>query len=155
MTQETYEETPESLTVRQIRIGTLGVVTTLLDWISFTREVIATLYQSRWHAELDLRSIKQVMAMDILRCQRPEIGVEGNAVHVLAYNLIRALLFKAACHHELAPRALSFKACLQWLLTHEILFGYTTPEAHACFVVLVTHRVADRPGRKEPRAGWR
>lgn len=30
-------------------------------------------YHARWHIELDMRSIKQVMAMDVLRCKTPEM----------------------------------------------------------------------------------
>ncbi len=31
------------------------------------------LYVQRWHVELDLRSIKSVMGMDILRCKSPDM----------------------------------------------------------------------------------
>ena len=155
MEQETYDELPGTLTLREIRIGRLVLVTTLLDSALFTREAIGALYQSRWHAELDLRCIKQVMAMDVLRCLTPDMVLKEIAVHLLAYNLIRALMCKAAQHYELLPRTLSFKACLQFLLSHRGSFGHRSFDAlevRSFLVVLITHRVADRPGRKEPRA---
>ncbi len=155
MDQDTYHQLPSILTMREIKIGTLVLVTTLLDATSFSREAIGALYQSRWHAELDLRSIKQVMSMDVLRCLTPDMVVKEIAVHVLAYNLIRAVMFKAAEQHELPPRTLSFKACLQFLLSHSIVLRCSpldACDAAPFFVILTTHRVADRPGRKEPRA---
>ena len=155
MEQETYDELPGTLTLREIRIGRLVLVTTLLDSALFTREAIGALYQSRWHAELDLRCIKQVMAMDVLRCLTPDMVLKEIAVHLLAYNLIRALMCKAAQHYELLPRTLSFKACLQFLLSHRGSFGHRSFDAlevRSFLVVLITHRVADRPNRKEPRA---
>ena len=40
----------------------------------------------RWHAELDLRSIKQVMQMDVLRCKTPAMVRKEIWMHLLAYN---------------------------------------------------------------------
>ncbi len=40
----------------------------------------------------------------------------GPVGQLAGYNLIRALMCKAAQQHELLPRTLSFKACLQFLL---------------------------------------
>ena len=33
----------------------------------------AELYNIRWHAEIDLRSLKSVMEMNVLRCKTPEM----------------------------------------------------------------------------------
>ncbi len=155
MDQETYHQLPSTLIVREIKMGTLVLVTTLLDATSFNREAIGALYQSRWHAELELRSVKQVMSMDVLRCQTLDMVLKEIAVHILAYNLIRAVMFKAAEQHSSAPRTLSFKACLQFLLNHSVVLGcrlFDSCDAALFFVILITHRVAERPGRKEPRA---
>jgi hypothetical protein len=38
-----------------------------------TKEDLADLYLKRWSIELDLRSIKIVMQMDVLRCNSPEM----------------------------------------------------------------------------------
>jgi hypothetical protein len=44
------------------------------------------LYVQRWHVELDLRSIKSVMGMDILRCKSPDMVHKEVSAFFLAYN---------------------------------------------------------------------
>src|SRR5262249_35119663 len=91
--RETYRALPESITVREARVRVLQpgfrtksvvVVTTLLDPEQVTKEDLATLYRARWHAELDLRSIKSAMQMGELRCKTPELVRKEVWAHVLA-----------------------------------------------------------------------
>jgi len=42
-----------------------------LDAETFTKADLAQLYRARWNAELDLKSLKQTMRMEILRCKTP------------------------------------------------------------------------------------
>jgi hypothetical protein len=76
---------------------------------------LAKLYRARWHAELDLSSLKQTMQMDVLRCKTPELVRKELWTHILAYNLIRTILAQAAQKHDLEPRSLSFKGAIQSL----------------------------------------
>src|SRR5581483_7522710 len=71
----TYAALPESLTIREcrvqveqpgFRVKTLVVATTLLDPIAFSKDDLAQLYRARWNAELDLRSLKRTLQMDVL-----------------------------------------------------------------------------------------
>jgi IS4 transposase len=55
------------------RSRTLIIATTLLDAEEVTKSDLANLYRARWNAELDLRSLKETMQMDILRCKTPEL----------------------------------------------------------------------------------
>ena len=80
MDDETYNNLPDTLKLREIRVRvrqpgfrtkSLIVVTTLLDADEYTHEDLATVYRQRWHAELNLRSLKIVMQMDHLRCKTP------------------------------------------------------------------------------------
>src|SRR5262249_13200939 len=73
------------------------------------------LYRARWNAELDLRSLKQIMQMDILRCKTPESVRKELWAHMLAYNLIRAIMAQAASRHGIEPRSVSFKGAVQTL----------------------------------------
>jgi IS4 transposase len=43
------------------RSRVLHVVTTLCDPRAFTKDDLAALYRLRWHAELDLRALKDVL----------------------------------------------------------------------------------------------
>ena len=79
---QTYKSLPDDLTIRETRIRveqpgfrskSIVVVTTLLDPGKTTKEDLAFLYRARWNNELDLRSIKATMQMDVLRGKTPEL----------------------------------------------------------------------------------
>ena len=116
--QATYDALPEFLMVREcrvrveqpgFRVKTLVVATTLLDPDEFTRDDLAQLDRARWNAELDLRSLKQTLQMDVLRCKTPELVRKELWTHALAYNLIRTIMAQAATKHGIEPRSISFK----------------------------------------------
>jgi putative transposase len=124
MDQETYDQMPESLTLRQIdskvtepgfRVESLTVVTTLTDAKDIPRVDIAELYHKRWLVELDIRSIKVSLGMDVLRCKTPEMIRKEMWTCLLAYNLIRKTMLQAAKRHKLSPRQLSFSTAIQTL----------------------------------------
>ncbi len=134
-------------------------MTTLLDAAKFTREDLAELYRARWNAELDLRSLKQTMQMDILRCKTPELARKEIWTHILAYNLIRTIMALAADQHGIKQRTIRFKGAIQTL---EAFQPVIATQAHHNFrlrirlyqVILdavASHRVADCPDRFEPR----
>jgi hypothetical protein len=69
----TYTAMPLTLTLRETRVGGLVLITSLLDARQVSKEELLELYHARWHIELDLRAIKSVMQMDVLRCKTPEM----------------------------------------------------------------------------------
>jgi hypothetical protein len=126
MEEATYREIPETLTLREVGIRVkqpgvrsqrIVVVTTLLDPEEVSRKDVADLYRARWQAELDLRSIKVVMQMDVLRAKKPDTVRKELWAHLLAYNLIRTVLAQAAATADLPPRAISFKGAVQTVNT--------------------------------------
>ncbi|MDP2109223.1 MAG: IS4 family transposase, partial [Thiobacillus sp.] len=119
MDDATYAVMPETLVLRETRVGGLTLVTTLIDPGQVSKQELLTLYHARWQVELDLRSIKTVMQMDVLRCKRPERVKKEVAVHLLAYNLVRAVMAQAAFLGQVLPRQLSFKAALQLIRAFE------------------------------------
>jgi hypothetical protein len=164
----TYHSLPDWLTVREARIHieTPGfrtepiiVVTTLLDPQKYPKEDLAELYRARWNQELDLRSIKTTMQMDVLRCKTPELVRKEAWTHLLAYNLIRTVMAQAAAKHGVLPRTLSFKGAIQTLEAFQPLIAQVGPRNrsrrerlyHALLDAIITHRVANRPDRFEPR----
>jgi hypothetical protein len=165
MDEETYARLPAQLTVREVRVRVtqvgyrvrrLVVATTLLDAQVYDREDIAELYHKRWHIELGLRSLKQTMKMDILSCKSPEMVKKEVWAHLLGYNLIRGVMAQAAQAAEVTPRQLSFAGALQTLAAFRwlLLLGEgecLTRGGQALRLAVGTHRVADRPGRVEPR----
>ena len=141
------------------RTRSVVVVTTLLDPKQATKEDLAELYRARWHAELDLRSLKSAMQMGELRGKTPEMVRKEVWAHVLAYNLIRTVMAQAAARHDVAPRSISFKGAMQTLEAFQPLLelGAARDAAgrlrlyHDLLDAIATHRVADRPDRYEPR----
>ena len=116
---------------------------------------MAQLYRARWNAELDLRSLKQTLQMDVLRCRTPELARKELWVHVLAYNLIRAVMAQAAARRGAEPRAISFKGAVQTLLAFQpaiAMAGGADPALYRRVLdAVAAHRVGDRPDRFEPR----
>ena len=105
MDKETYDQTPKSLTLRQVevdveepgfRVDSLVVVTTLTDAKAHTAVDISELYFQRWHVELDIRATKCTLGMDVLRCKSPEMVRKEIWTCLLAYNLIRRTMLQAA-----------------------------------------------------------
>jgi hypothetical protein len=169
MDEDTYAQVPDQLTVRELRVkvgvpgfrvNELVLVTTLVDEDAYTKSEVADLYLKRWSVELDLRSIKCSLQMDILRCKTPEMVRKEIWMHLLAYNLIRGVIAKAAGEHELEPRQISFKGALQTMNEFRRDLERSTPEERVYLITemlaaVAHHRVGDRPDRVEPRANKR
>ena len=168
MNWQDFKALPELLTIRETRVQVqqpgfrsrnIIIVTTLLEAEEVTASDLASLYRARWNAELDLRTLKQTMQMDILRCKTPELVRKEIWTHILAYNLIRAIMAQAATKHDIEPRTISFKGALQTLEAFQPLIatqgnGDWAHRLHLYLKLLdavATHRVADRPDRFEPR----
>ena len=157
MDEATYATMPETLTMREVRAGGRTLITTLTDTRAVSKQELAQLYRYRWHVELDLRSIKAVMQMDILRCKTPTMVEKEIATHLLAYNLVRAVMAQGAFVANLLPRQLSFKAALQLLNAFEMNLRHGPRHGMAMrhtqlLTALAQRRLAHRPNRVEPRA---
>jgi hypothetical protein len=157
MDEATYLAMPETLTVREIKAGGKVIVTTLVDPKQATRKELAKLYTQRWLVEVDLRSIKETLQMDVLRCKTPAMVRKEITVHFIAYNLIRSVMAQAAFRAGISPRTISFKGTLQTLNEFRNKIGLVNeemlPSVFEALINAVTgHRVGHRPGRSEPRA---
>jgi hypothetical protein len=166
--RRTYQSLPEYVTIREARFRVeqpgfrtkaIVVVTALLDPTETTKEDLASLYRARWNNELDLRSIKSTMHMDVLRCKTPELVRKEIWTHILAYNLIRTIMAQAATKRGIEPRTISFKGALQTLEAFQPLIdfqsyrgaSFRTNLYQQLLDAIALHRVADRPDRFEPR----
>jgi IS4 transposase len=166
--QEAYDALPDFLMIRECRVQveqpgfraqTIIVATTLLEAEEITRDDLGQLYRARWNAELDLRSLKRTMQMDVLRCKTPELVRKEIWAHLLAYNLIRTIIAQAASKHGMEPRSISFKGALQTLEAFQPVIALQGQDDAAfrshlyqqILDAIASHRVADRPDRFEPR----
>jgi hypothetical protein len=165
MTGEQYRSYPESLLMRQVSVDARGkgnraeqfkVATTILD-ASIDGGQIGGLFERRWDGEVDIRSVKSTMKMDVLRCKTPEMVRKEVWIHLLAYNLLRTVMAVAAAQSQVEPRKISFKGAKQTLTAFAPKLEAARPEQRAGLVetmlqAVACHRVGDRPGRWEPRA---
>lgn len=165
LSAEEFAAMPGELSLREVRVRvtkpgyrvkTVVVVTTLTDPVEFSRDDIAEMFRQRWHAELDLRSIKTVMQMDVLRCKTPEMVCKEIWMHLLGYNLLRSVLCAAAQEHDVPVRQLSFKGAEQLFQAfyHAILCMPANHLEDFCTILLKAtsqHHVGNRPDRYEPR----
>jgi hypothetical protein len=167
MTPEEYQALPEWLRLRVVRVNVgqrgfrskhLQLVTTLIDADAYPAADLAALYRLRWQAELNLRSLKSVLQMDILRGQSPDILRKEVWAHLLVYNLLRGVMAQAAVAAEASPLEISFTAALQ---TVNAFLPYlrtadTADDAQVVWEVMIVviswKRVGNRPDRYEPRA---
>jgi hypothetical protein len=159
---------PQTLPVRLIRviIETPGfrtrfvlLATTLTDATLYPADALRELYGRRWNIELHFAQIKTVLQLDVLRCQSPGMIAKELQVHLIAYNLVRALMQKAAHLHEVPLERLSFKGSLDTLRhwAAAIHASSKTPRKQAELInrmlaAIASDPVPFRPGRSEPRA---
>jgi len=162
MSQALYESLPEHLPIRVVtfnvttgdRTEPLQVATTLLDHEKYPAPDIGALYGYRWHAELDIFSIKQSLRLDHLRCKSPDMIGREFWTTLLAYNMVRWVCAQAARVHDKLPRQMSFTlACnvllSQWLMPPDPSIREALGQHH--LFQIACNEVGNRPGRIEPR----
>jgi hypothetical protein len=165
MTGEQYRSYPKHLVMREVMVDArdknnrarqFKVVTTILAQ-SIDGKQIGDLYERRWDGEVDIRSIKSTMQMDVLRCKTPDMVHKEIWTHLLAYNLLRTVMAVAANENDIEPRKVSFKGAKQALTAFAPKIEAVRPEDRAPLIdamltTIAYHRVGDRPRRWEPRA---
>jgi hypothetical protein len=167
LTKEQLKALPNTLQLRLVRyrIESPGcrcqeviLVTTLLDAQRFSAAQLAQLYFRRWGVELHFRQIKILLGMDVLRCQSPAMVRKELLMHLVAYNLIRALMQRASLIYHVPLGRLSFKGCLDSLhhFADAIHAAHAKPTRQrqlfdALLLTIATDQVPLRPHRSEPR----
>jgi len=125
MNAEQFQRLPAWLDVRLVchRIGEKGfrtrhlfIATTLLDEKQWPDEKIADLYGSRWQIETCFGHLKTTMKMNVLKCETVDGVMKELAVYLMAYNLVRLALLKAARVQGVSVLRISFVDAMRWLL---------------------------------------
>lgn len=161
-----WESLPKEMKIREVRVvvrrkgfrtRVVIIVTTLLDAEQFSAQELTDLFAERWHCELDLRSIKQALGMERLRCETPNMVRKELWMYLLAYNLLRVRMAQAAAVHGELPRRLSFTSARNHVHNFAPYLSHTTGEEFRrveleLLKAIAQSRVPHRPGRKEPRA---
>lgn len=116
ITREKWKDIPEAMTVRHVTVNVdipgfrtknFVLATTLMDEKKYPREALAALYLRRWKVEIFIRDIKTTMRMDILRCKTPNMVHKELTLFIIAYNLIRILIWEAVLKKDVDPFRIS------------------------------------------------
>lgn len=153
MTQEDYDNSPDTLTIRELYVGGKVLITTILPPKDASKSALKALYKRRWEIEVDFRFIKTTMGMEVLSCKTAEMAEKEIWVYFLAYNLIRLLMAQSALLSELLPQQISFKHTVQlWLAWDQQGAIEAGTDVKILFLLIAQKRVGNRSGRIEPRA---
>lgn len=167
MSEEDYQRQPQELWMRYVdvqverngfRPEAFTVATTMLRRSQFPASWIRSIYLSRWLEELDIRSIKCSLGMDILRAKSPAMVRTELWSCLLAYNLIRMKMLQSCSREERDPRSVSFTVSQQLLGTNWLLgavIGVPLELAELGRRVPCSVQVGHREGRIEPRENKR
>ena len=165
LSKDEFHALPSTITVREIyyyifvpgfRTEQVSLITTLLDTTTYSTLDIVGLYGKRWDVELDLRHLKTTLGMDVLRCKTPSMVRKEIYVYLLAYNLLRSLMWSAGTTYGTSPLRLSLQGTRHHLnnFIPQLLAAFSQKRLQIYFTLLkvIAHKaVSDRPGRSEPR----
>jgi len=161
-----FDALPPTLTVRLVRVRctvpgwrakTVVVVTTLVDPTRYPAPDVAALYGRRWEVETDFAHLKTTLHTDVLRTKSPDIIERELWAHLLAYNLIRTVMWEAAARRGVAPLRLSLKSAVTEFVS---IWPYSATAADRAALTrfydsllyhVGQHTIPSRPGRAEPR----
>jgi Transposase DDE domain len=149
LSPQQFEALPKELQVRELRYRIVEkgrrtrevtIVTTLLDPKLYPKEAVASLYGLRWRIETHWHQLKTLLGMERLKCQT-EAGIRKELViYALVYNLIHALMMRAAMRQGVSVERVSFVDAWRWLIS-------AAPGDELADLLLNPQR----PGRYEPR----
>lgn len=162
---EEFATLPKTLTLREVhyqivipgfRTEQVTLITTLVDTKTYSALELVRLYGFRWEVELDLKHLKITLGMDVLRSQTPEMVRKEIYVHLLAYNLLRTVMWEAGTTHQVNPLRLSMQGTRQHLdnFTEQLAIApaRNRKRLYRTLLKLIVHKpVPQRPGRSEPR----
>jgi hypothetical protein len=149
MTAEQFAALPKTLMLRELRYVlphdgrrtvSVTIVTTLLDPELYPKEKVAALYGVRWTVETHFAELKTTLKMRKLKSTTPKGVLKELIAYALVYNLVHAVMCKAAARQGVTPDRISFIDAIRWLLTAAA--DSELPD------LVVNPR---RPGRHEPR----
>lgn len=162
---QAYAAMPESITVRVVTITVdpgagyrtteIQIASTMLDAEKMSVSNIGNLFLSRWKVELFIDDLKTTLGMAVLKTLSPAMIRRELLAHIIAYNLLRALMSHG---RSAGTESASFKGTID-RLNHWLPIVLNAPSASlrkrlvTDLVELVAEdQVPSRPFRREPRA---
>ncbi len=166
MNRADFEALPATMQVREVHLliqqpgfrpKEIILVTTLLDPKRYPKAKLAQLYHLRWLAtEVNFKHLKSTLGMEMILAKTPEMVRKEIWVQMLAYNLLRTLMWKSARLAQRSALQISLQATRQHFNQFRpALATANTKEGSRLYLILLeviaTQLVPSRPGRAEPR----
>ncbi len=165
LSKEEFDSLPPNLLLREVHyyIGIPGyrtkqvtLITTLLDIQLYPTLELVKIYKLRWDVELDLKHIKTSLGMDILRGKTPEMVRKEIYIHLLAYNLLRTVMWQSGTQKGVNPLRISLQGTRHHLNNFISELKDATPinreRLYQIMLKLIAHKLLpSRPARVEPR----
>lgn len=114
------------------------------------------LYGWRWEVELDLKHLKTTLGMDVLRSKTPQMVRKEIYAYLLAYNLLRTVMWEAGTTHARQSLRLSLPGTRQDLnnFTEQLATAPSRKRLllYRTLLKLIVHKpVPKRLGSHEPK----
>ena len=168
MTAAEWALLPAEITVREVkikindpnlRVKEIVLVTTLLDPKKWPRARLAELLRRRWQVELNFDDLKTTLQLDTLSCLTPAMSHRELEMHLIGYNLIRAIMLEASVRCQAPLDRLSFKGTLDTVREFSVSLARVPcsqrQKRQAIYqemlATIAKDLVPQRPGRREPR----
>jgi hypothetical protein len=133
------------------RTETIYFFTTTFD---ASADELFVLYGKRWCIELDIRTIKQTIGLEMFTAKSPDVVKKELLLSIVAYNLVRSVIARGAACLGICPREISFVRAAEFCVTaaHWLLHCKTAAERHAVFDrFLVGLKQLRHPHRRKTR----
>ena len=168
LSEEQWALIPAQIVVREVklkldqpkgRVKQVVLVTTLLDPKQWSRLALAGLLRRRWQVELNFDDLKTTLQMDSLSCRTPAMIHRELEMHLIGYNLTRALMLEASVTCQVPLLRLSFKGTLDTVREFSLSL-VRVPLSHRqkrqaiyqeMLATIAKDVLPERPGRREPR----
>ena len=161
-----FEALPASIEVREVhlliqqpgfRSKEIILVTTLVDSKRYPKAKLAHLYQLRWQAtEVNFKHLKTTLKMEMIFAKTPEMVQKEIWMQMLAYNLLRSVMWQSAHHADVPPLQISLQGARQQFNQFRPELAQTTAKNRCRLYSTLLDVISDqlvplRPHRAEPR----
>ena len=163
-----WEALPATMEVRLIKMKfetrtgemkDLVVVTSLVNCRDYPAAEVIDLYARRWEIEVRFRDVKTTLRMEEFAVKHPKMAHKTLLMSVIAFNLLKGLMQQAAQRANKPLEEISFKGCLDVVVTHQEGFRKYAGKRRSLkaareelLELIGTKLVNIRPFRREPRA---
>jgi hypothetical protein len=166
MNRADFEALPETIQVREVHLliqqpgfrpKEIILVTTLLNPKRYPKAKLTQLYHLRWMAtEVNFKHLKTTLKMEMVLAKTPEMVRKEIWVHLLAYNLLRTLMWQAAHLARVSSLRISLQGTRQQFNQFCPALAAAKPQEgirlYAILLQVICHQlVPSRSGRAEPR----